>query len=147
MLFAKHMAPDKNGKLEGKNATPRSQIKSASKKCGLDQPGTGAPRGKVVAELMFGFWSYLTDNLHEKTLWVPALHQAFAPGVDRSALHAALTDLRDVRNRIAHHESIFDRGVENHRRRIVYVAANLSTDMKDFIVEKSTVRELLSARP
>jgi hypothetical protein len=146
-LFARHMALDDGGNMQDKNATPRSNITSARKACGYDRPDSGTPRGKVIAELMFGFWSYLTDSLHEKTLWVPALHTAYEAGADRARIHAALTELRELRNRIAHHESVFDRPVENYRRRVVYVAANLSTDLKDYIVDTSKVAGLLREKP
>lgn len=45
--------------------------------------GPGAPHGKVVAELSFGFWRYLSSAAREKTLWVPHLHKAFTPGTNR----------------------------------------------------------------
>jgi hypothetical protein len=45
--------------------------------------GMGVPHGKVVAELSFGFWRYLSSAAREKTLWVPHLHKAFAPGAGR----------------------------------------------------------------
>lgn len=45
-----------------------------------DAGGPEAPPGKVVAELMFGFWRYLSSAAHEKTLWVPYLNRGFQPG-------------------------------------------------------------------
>lgn len=43
----------------------------------------GAPVGKVIAELPFGFWRYCTSAGHEKALWVPYLHHAFPAGTSR----------------------------------------------------------------
>ena len=63
--------------------------------------------GKVVAELTFGFWLRLTDSRLEHTLWVPALHKAFPRPPKRSAFNQQLEKLRQLRNRVAHHEPIF----------------------------------------
>lgn len=131
---------------QDKNATPRNAIKQARKYAKFSE-GNGVHRGKVIAEFMFGFWSYLTDSLHEKTLWVPALHKAYAPGTDRAKIHAALDDLRDVRNRLAHNESTYDRHPENLRRSIVFVARSLSEPLRGHIVAHSTVTEVLSSAP
>lgn len=139
------MARDKNGRTHDKNAGPRDNVARARKHSGY---GDGAvPRGKAVAELMFGFWSYLTDDLHEKTLWVPCLHAAYVAGSDRRTLHDALSALRDYRNRVAHHESVFDHAPENHRRYIVHVARHLSPELCDHIVGSSRLPELIRNRP
>ncbi len=37
--------------------------------------GPAAPPGKVIAELMFGFWRFLSSSAHEKSLWVLSLHR------------------------------------------------------------------------
>lgn len=50
--------------------------------------------GKVVAELSFGFWRYLTAQRYHASLWVPALHGAF-PGGD--------FDLRNRRREVERH--------------------------------------------
>jgi hypothetical protein len=146
-LFPRHMAPDNNGQMQDKNSTPRANISSARKACDYGQEGSNTPRGKVIAELMFGFWTYLTNNLHEKTLWVPALHNAYKPGTDRPRIHEALTELRDVRNRISHHESVFDRQVEAQHRRVVFVAGHLSTELKDYVADTSKVSDIRRAKP
>lgn len=145
-LWAEHMGQDKHGKPEDKNKKPREIIKKARGHAGY----TGrrnVHRGKVVAELMFGFWTYQTDNRHEKSLWLPALRHAYLPGVDRAAIHEALSELREVRNRLAHNESIFDRGPENIRRRIVFVARQLSPELREHINAHSVVQDCLRSKP
>ncbi|MBM7331223.1 hypothetical protein JS562_50815 [Agrobacterium sp. S2] len=51
-LFPVHMATDKNGNPQDKNATPRGNVKTARKQSGYNDGIV--PRGKAVAELMFG---------------------------------------------------------------------------------------------
>lgn len=145
-LLPPHLGTDRSGNPQDKNSTPRGQIKNARKAAGYDA-GDLVPRGKVIAEFMFGFWSYLTDSLHEKTLWVPALHEAFVPGADRAKLHAAMTELRDIRNRVAHHESVFDQRPENVRRSIIYVARSLSPDLQSHLADTSRLPALLESKP
>lgn len=145
-LLPPHWVRNEKGDREDKNKTPRESIKRARNYADYHEEN-GVPRGKVVAELMFGFWTYLSDSLHEKSLWVPALHRAFVPGTDRAKIHQALTDLRECRNRLAHNESVFDRAPENLRRSIVFVARQLSEPLRDHIVEQSSVSEILSNRP
>ncbi|WP_161606098.1 Abi family protein [Microlunatus speluncae] len=143
LIFKPHVVRE-NGRKRDKNWTPRLRIKEARERSGLS---SGAPRGKTIAELMFGFWSYLTDDLHEKTLWVPVLHRVYQPGADRASINAAMADLRELRNRAAHHESLFDRAPESQRRRIVYVAGQLSPELKQFIAQTSELPALIEGKP
>jgi hypothetical protein len=67
------------------------------------------PPSKVIAELTFGFWLQLTDSKLEHKLWVPCLHKAFVPrkAPKRATFNQQLEKLRQLRNRVAHHEPIF----------------------------------------
>jgi hypothetical protein len=85
-------------------------LQDASRAAAKHTPaGRATPPGKVIAELTFGFWLQLTDRRFEHTLWTPALHKAFAPrkAPRRSSFNALLEKLRQLRNRVAHHEPIF----------------------------------------
>lgn len=67
----------------------------------------------MVAELTLGFWVSLIARPYNRSLWVPALHQAF-PGYRgrRDTLQKELDSLRLFRNRIMHHEPIHHRHLE-----------------------------------
>ena len=73
--------------------------------------------GAIIAELNLGFWTSLISARYEKTLWVPYLHKSFPnaikqmPGkspapLSRSEIFDQLERIRNLRNRIAHHEPI-----------------------------------------
>ena len=76
--------------------------------------------GAVIAELNLGFWTSLVSTRYEKQLWVPHLHKAFpyalkptparptAPSspLSRAEIFDRLEIVRNLRNRIAHHEPI-----------------------------------------
>lgn len=87
-----------------------------------DAGGPTASPGKVVAELMFGFWTDLTAQRYHWNLWQPCLSAAF-PNVRlaRPLIHRRLENVRWLRNRVAHHEPILtSRGVlyVGHQRQI-----------------------------
>lgn len=70
-------------------------------------------RGKLspdstIANLSFGFWAHLTDKAHERALWIPYLHHAWPAGTNRATLDSAIRSIGLCRNRIAHHEHLFD---------------------------------------
>jgi hypothetical protein len=70
--------------------------------------------GAVVAELHFGFWIALMGPRYDGTLWREALYRAFrAKGkhLKRGTVHGRFNALRRFRNRIAHHEPIFQSDV------------------------------------
>lgn len=72
----------------------------------------------VVAGLDFGFWTTLLDSRFEQSLWRPILYHAFphyakitGNPLSRSAVEKRFNDLRDLRNRVMHHEPLFHRNV------------------------------------
>ncbi len=85
----------------------RNEIEKA-KKAFEDRIAKATP-GKVVAELNFGFWVRLFSGQYEKELWVKHLRLIFAPSMQRKRLHDRLMQIKTLRNRIAHHETLIRR--------------------------------------
>jgi len=81
--------------------------------------------GKVVAELKFAFWRHLFVKGQQARIWDPQLAGAF-PGYDqtltlgqaRASLFDDIDEVRKFRNRIAHHEPVFARNLDEDYRRI-----------------------------
>lgn len=71
--------------------------------------------GRLVAELNFGFWVTLLSGPYEQRMWQPggyALLKAVFPhatGVSRKQVHTRLNDIRELRNRVFHHEPLWCR--------------------------------------
>ena len=126
------------------NDKPRNSLRHAIANAG----GPAAPPGKIVAELMFGFWRYLSSAAHEKTLWVPALHRAFPPGTDR-ALHVdgPVGRLHDLRNRVAHHEPLLTTDVAGRLVDLISLTGRLDPQLGLYLQRTSTVADLLANRP
>lgn len=107
-----------------------------------DQWFTAVPPRKVVAELTFGFWVYLTDPNLEHTLWIPALHKAFLPNKPpkRADLNRDLEKLRQLRNRVAHHEPIFMMNLVLLHRLLCEVTKRLCPDTAHWMMANSSTR-------
>ena len=104
--------------------------------------------GRVVAELSYGFWVALFANAYDTTLWRTDLHKLFTPRVkDRHGLYDALDRLRTLRNRIAHHEPIFQRRLGDDYRRIRNIVGFLSLPTLRWLDHHSTVEDALDVSP
>ena len=69
--------------------------------------------GRVISELSFGFWTALCSRPYSQSLWIPYLHRAFPTrDWDTGLLFARLEAIRKLRNRVAHHEPILNRNLD-----------------------------------
>lgn len=74
-----------------------------------------ATTGKVIADLKFVFWQKMFTQRHDQRLWSPHIATLFpyAPASSAAGLRLRVADdlesIRQLRNRIAHHEPIFMR--------------------------------------
>jgi hypothetical protein len=110
--------------------------------------------GRIVAELSFGFWERLLTHgppgklNYEMALWRPALHRAFPNARRRrSDVHKPFPGLRDLRNRIAHHEPIFSRPLAQEYQTIIDVIGWICADIRNWVLHHSTVPDVLAGRP
>ncbi|OBI48096.1 hypothetical protein A5707_18465 [Mycobacterium kyorinense] len=153
-LFPVRWRAARDGTRIDANRAPREQIERA-----VREAGPGAPPGKVIAELTFGFWRYLSTTAHHHPLWIPHLHKAFRPGTSRRAVDDPVGRLHQLRNRIAHHEPLLrretGRGVLSLTTRhlldrladLLTVADLISPELRDYIAAASSVRGKLSDLP
>ncbi len=79
--------------------------------------GSKNTHSKVLAELSFGFWRFLTSKKYLTTLWTPALYRAFPYGdkdiwTRQKQVARLLGNMTFIRNRAAHLEPMFRRDVE-----------------------------------
>lgn len=80
----------------------------------LRKRGADATADRVIAELNFGFWCSLCDKRyeHQQTLWPKLFHHAPLAQIPRRHRHRkglsrAANRLRQLRNRVFHHEPIW----------------------------------------
>lgn len=68
--------------------------------------------GKVIADSKFAFWSHLLTTRYQKPIWNKYLNYSFPylnSTQNRATLYTQIEQIRELRNRIAHHEPIFKR--------------------------------------
>lgn len=103
------------------------------------------PRGKIIAELSFGFWLQLIASKLEHKLWVPCLHKAFnSTAPKRSVFNQKLEKLRQLRNRVAHHEPVFHMDITYSHRSVFEATHLLCPDTAFIMKQTSTVLEEVS---
>lgn len=75
----------------------------------------------IIAELNFGFWVSLIGPPYDDNLWRQTLYKGFVAqgGKKRSKVHQRFNALRQFRNRVAHHEPIFDRPLAQLHKEII----------------------------
>jgi len=114
------------------------------------QPSTG----KVIPELKFVFWQQLFTHRHDVRMWDSHLLRVF-PGHPhgsttvhlRNRIFQDLDKLRNLRNRIAHHEPIFARNLCADFERIVELVSLRSALMASWMVANQDASPLLASHP
>ena len=90
----------------------------------------GFQTGKVIADLKFAFWQQMLKKNQEHPLWnkylyttFPNLDRGLGTSANREAVYQRIEQIRKLRNRIAHHEPIFNRNLNDDYQNIVALIA------------------------
>ncbi|MEU8665277.1 hypothetical protein [Streptomyces anulatus] len=124
----------------------RADIAQAQQRAG--RRGTAIPRGKVIAELSFGFWRFLLARQYKTKLW-PDLAGAFPHAPDRalSTVEDPVGRLHKFRNRIAHHEGIWHLPLDARRNDIQTVIGFIAPAAATWVHDASRINDVLARRP
>lgn len=108
-----------------------------------------APRGNLIAELKFAFWVGLLNQSYDKNLWRRAAFRAFGAqgGRARRIVHQRINAIRRLRNRIAHHEPVFDRDLAAFHQEVLKVIDWMCPETANWARSVSQVEAVLAARP
>lgn len=117
---------------------------------------TSTNNNVFLFNLSFRFWVKLLDtgseregmlpkSDYEKTLWRPALRNAFPfnDNLTRKEVYILINSLRRLRNHIAHHELIFQRGLKSDYQTILRILRWMSPQAEQWVVDSSRVLEVL----
>lgn len=116
--------------------------------------GNGAyTKGKIISELEFSFWQSMFHKRNHKRLWDKNLFDLF-PNLDRtkpigelcSEIYLELDDIRKLRNRIAHHEPIFNRNLKNDFEVITRLIKIRCEDTSNWMIENQHVMDVIASR-
>lgn len=102
--------------------------------------------GRIVADLNFGFWVKLFANTYEKALWVPYLRHRFPARISRKVLHDRLSSTKDIRNRIAHHETLIRRDNRQDYEHMIETIGWISPTLRRWVEHHTDFRQVLERR-
>lgn len=97
--------------------------------------------GRVIAELTLGFWVQLIARKYEKALWVKYLHRVFPLKLNRKALFRRFDSIKNLRNRIAHHEPIISRDLQQDYAGIIEAIKWISPIVSEWVETTNCFQE------
>lgn len=134
--------PDPNGPVY----KPRQDLRAAASRHNT--------AGKVIADLKFMFWQSMFTSRHDGRLWSPHLLglYPYAPAHEtpkglRLRIYQDLEAIRSLRNRLAHHEPIFARALDDDLAKMVDLVAIRSGHAGAWVRELEDVTALIKTRP
>lgn len=155
--FSPDVGPGPDWALPGRAAAPLRAM--VTKRC---REASGRVRSRrvpghddVVAQLSFGIWITLIpkSSTNAKSsqfrLWEEALVHAF-PHIGEGGpeyLYRRLARLRDLRNRIAHHENLLAVKAEARLTDVLAILACIDQQLADYVAGVSQVREVAAMDP
>jgi len=117
--------------------------------------------GQIIAQLTMAFWKRLFSSEYEYKLWDRSLKYIFPDKkLKRAHIATQFEEIYQARNRIAHHEPIYDKRLERVMFAIEFVLKNfgvsdstgktplaklLSSDMQLLIAEAETLKQKIDS--
>lgn len=107
---------------------------------------------KTIAELPFVFWQSFFTVRFDQELWQNDLAVALPNASDcngklREVVFTDLDRLRKLRNRIAHHEPIFNRSIKTDYEVIIKIIRYCCEDTANWVESWRKIDDLLEKRP
>ena len=133
----------------GSGYSPRRELSQL-----LSKLGSASSAGRVIPEIKFVFWQKMFTQRHDVRIWSTHLHHVF-PNLDRSKsleelrkmLHDTLGTIRSLRNRVAHHEPIFQRNLINELDQVVQLIKFRCAITAKWTLDNHPVKDLILACP
>ncbi len=120
-------------------AAARSKIQRGSKT---------VTTSRLVANLSFGFWVGLLRGPYHTSLWTPVISRAFPRKIrNRKNIQNRYINIKELRNRIAHHEPIFNYLLELKLNEALEAISWHGRETRNWVEQHSTVLEVLQKKP
>lgn len=115
----------------------------------LARHGVDDVPGQVVAQLTFGFWRFLLDAGTQTLLWAPAIQHAFPHLIPRrrATVYNLIDPLYGLRNRIAHHEPVHNRPLQQRYDQLLELVGYIDPGLSTWLDRISQVPAALATRP
>ncbi|WP_321927209.1 hypothetical protein [Burkholderia sp. BCC1998] len=124
----------------------RRELQSARNR----QPSTG----KAIAELKFAFWQKMFTGRFDAQIWnlhlntvMPFLNPAWTVQQSRKKIYDDLESIRQLRNRIAHHEPIISRPLAVDFQKIQELIAFRCPLTANWMTNNQQAQALIAAKP
>jgi len=114
------------------------------------QQGLSMSHHHMVSALTFGFWEHLTTKRFERILWARGIQNVFASAPRSTTLqdvHDLMESVRRWRNRIAHHQAIFDKGPMRKHQDAMKLIGLACSDTAAWVAAHSKVPAAIALRP
>jgi hypothetical protein len=136
---------------------PNGQPNSYSPKrdlCNVASSVKPRTTGKVVAELKFIFWEKMFTSRYDQVIWENHIKSVFPNACSsltyqelRKKIYQEINIIRKLRNRIAHHEPIFSRNLQDDYNNISYIIRCRSLATESWMQNMEEVTKILDQRP
>lgn len=130
----------------GKGYSPRRDLQQARQQA--------QNTGKVIPELKLAFWQRMFTGRHDERLWnthllrvLPNLDGGQPVSLLRSDIYADLEKLRQLRNRIAHHEPVFRRNLQADYLCMLALVRLRCSITADWLQRSQPMDSLLCSKP
>ncbi len=114
------------------------------------QHGDGMTNDHIVSALSFGFWEHLTTKRFKRLLWSKGFQRSFQSAPWEIKLHDLQRQIESVRrwrNRIAHHNAIFDKKPSSKLQDAITLIEWSSPDLSKWVAAQCQVQSIINARP
>lgn len=110
--------------------------------------------GKVIPELKFIFWQKMFTQRYDVRIWNKNLLHVM-PNLDRTKsihdlrenIYNTLENIRILRNRIAHHEPIFNRNIEDDYKKILEIINYRCANTANWMHRNQLVTSYIKIKP
>jgi hypothetical protein len=110
--------------------------------------------GKLIADIQFAFWVSLYTSRHHGRLWAPSFAREYPhagalgdANAGRQRIHKIANNARELRNRIAHHEPIFRRNLQDDYNALIEAIGYRCQHTAAWVQRAQTVTALLPLKP
>lgn len=114
------------------------------------QHGSLLTANHVASALTFGFWEHIATKKFDRTVWKKGVKAVF-PGAPYNAtrddLQLLIESVRRWRNRISHHNAIFDKDPSRKFQDCLKLLQWASPDTAAWLVNIATVQQAINLRP
>ena len=107
---------------------------------------------EVIPELKFVFWQTIFTKRHDKRLWNTHIQSTFPNlpdqpiGENRLMINTDLEHVRQLRNRVAHHEPLLQRTLSDDLDKIFQLIEFRCSETRRWVTQTQSATQLIQAR-